>query len=145
MPQGGNFGGASIPDVIVGGKELMAGSATTYVDYTCTQAISTGNSATYEYTTDPGTGGLNITIAVGSAGALGPEMVIVPQQVLATTNVAFLCYSCDCDQAMSGTTALGDTGYGGSLTGGTKSKTWQRNTLPPSLAPVIIGGEGLNN
>jgi hypothetical protein len=56
MPQGGNFGGSSLPDTIVGGAELLAGKLTTFSSYTCTQAIATANTASYTYSLDQGIG-----------------------------------------------------------------------------------------
>ena len=147
MPQGGNFGGASIPDVLVGGNELLNGSGTTYKDYTCKQAISTGSSANYTYTSEQ-TGGLPVTITLGNAGTVGPEMVIVPQQVLTVSNVAFLCYSFDCDQPMTGTTAFDDTVYGYIVTATTVTQAGATATnINPNtaFAPTIIGCGGLNN
>jgi len=152
MPQGGNFGGSSLPDVVVGGKELYAGRLTTYSGYTCTQAIATADTASYTYALDYGaagsTGALSVTINVADGGdkqngQLGPEMVIVPARLGASpTAVAFLCYSCDCNDPMTGTTAFQNTGYGGALTGGTK--TWAANS-GNGFVPTIIGGNGLNN
>jgi hypothetical protein len=43
---------------------------------------------------------------------------------------------------MTGTTAFQNTGYGGALSGGTK--TWAANTGNAFVA-TIIGGSGLNN
>jgi hypothetical protein len=153
MPQGGNFGGGSLPDVVVGGLELYAGRLTTYSGYTCTQAIATADTASYTYALDYGaagsTGALSVTINVADAGTnqngqLGPEMVIVPARLgAAPTAVAFLCYSCDCNDPMTGTTAFRTTGYGVGMTGGTGTATWKNPSS--SFAPTIIGGGGLNN
>jgi hypothetical protein len=150
MPQGGNFGGGSLPDTIVGGAELLAGKLTTFSSYTCTQAIATADTASYTYSLDQGIG-KNDTItatinvadnSVSKKGNLGPEMVINPRNVVAVTAVAFLCYDCNCNAPMTGTTAFQNTGYGGALSGGTK--TWAANS-GNAFVSTIIGGSGLNN
>ena len=145
MPQGGNFGGGSLPDVIVGGAELVAGKTTTYKDYSCVQGISTGATALFNYTTVTGE---PLVVTVGGAGTKSLEMVITPQQVISQTNMAFLCYSCDCDQPMTGTTAFDKTGYGFITTATTVTQVGATATLlnpNTAFATTIIGGEGLNN
>ena len=149
MPQGGNFGGSSLPDTIVGGAELLAGKLTTFSSYTCTQAIATADTASYTYSLDQGIGkndtiAATINVADGGTnqnGQLGPKMIINPRNLVSVTAVAFLCYDCNCNAPMTGTTAFQNTGYGGALTGGT---TWAA-TAGNAFIPTIIGGSGLNN
>jgi hypothetical protein len=133
------------------GAELLAGKLTTFSSYTCTQAIATADTASYTYSLDQGIG-KNDTIAatinvadnsVSKKGNLGPEMVINPRNVVAVTAVAFLCYDCNCNAPMTGTTAFRTTGYGVGMTGGTGTATWKNPSS--SFAPTVIGGGGLNN
>tara|TARA_R110002020_G_scaffold121301_1_gene275806 strand:- start:4730 stop:5149 length:420 start_codon:yes stop_codon:yes gene_type:complete len=139
MPQGGNFGAGSLPDVVIGGDILYVGRTTTYKDYTCTKFAATADTASFAYTT---VGGVAATFNFASKGDTF-DMQIDPQQLTANpVDGVFLCYSCDCNEPMTGTTAFDQTGYGGSLTGGTA--TWATNNGSP-FAPVIIGGGGLNN
>ena len=129
MPQGGNFGGSSLPDTIVGGAELLAGKLTTFSSYTCTQAIATADTASYTYSLDQGIG-KNDTIAatinvadnsVSKKGNLGPEMIINP--TTATTGKFTKV-------TISGSTSeINDVPY----------------RAPSAFAPTIIGGSGLNN
>ena len=69
MPQGGNFGGNSIPDTVIGTDFLFAARATTYKDYTCTKYVATATSATVSYTTAAGGAAVNFVLA-----AIGDSM-----------------------------------------------------------------------
>ena len=140
MPQGGNFGGASIPDTVVGVDILYAERATTYKDYTCTKIVATGDGATFLYNT---TGGVAVTFDLNLGGD-SLDLQVNPAQMAGAGNgkAVALCYPCDCDQPMTGTTAFDKTGYGYILTGGTASSEPNPNT---AFASTIIGGGGLNN
>ena len=138
MPQGGTF--PNIPDMPVGGSDLLANKATTYKDYTCTKVVATGTTKTFAYI--PRAGVAAVTITVGTAVGDSLDFFVSPAQLTAANDIMFLCNSCDCDQPMTGTTAFDKTGYGGILTGGTK--TWETNANT-AFAPTIIGGSGLNN
>jgi hypothetical protein len=138
MPQGGSF--PNIPDMPVGGSDLFANKATTYKDYICSSVQATGDTKTFTYI--PRAGVAAMTITVGAAIGDKLDMIINPAQLMSANDVMFLCSSCDCDQPMTGTTAFDKTGYGGILTGGTK--TWEVNANT-AFAPTIIGGSGLNN
>jgi hypothetical protein len=140
MPQGGNFGAGSLPDVVIGGDILFVGRTSTYKDYTCTKFLATADTATFGY---QAVGGAAATIALKTQGD-SFDMQIDPQQITALpVDGVFLCYSCDCDQPMTGTTAYQDTGYGVSMTGGTGSATYKNPNT--AFAATIIGGGGLNN
>ena len=153
MPQGGNFGGGSLPDTIVGGEELLAGKLTTFSSYTCTQAIATAATASYIYSLDQGIGNTDTIAAtinvadnsVTKSGSLGPKMVINPRNLVAVTAVAFLCYDCNCNAPMTGTTAFYDSGYGWVTTGSTANINDVGLRASSAFAPTIIGGSGLNN
>jgi hypothetical protein len=140
MPQGGNFGGASIPDTVIGLDLLYVGRTTTYKDYTCTKIVATADTATWTYSSPTG---VAVSFDLTSAGD-SLDFMLDPKQMTTKGNgkAVALCYSCDCNEPMTGTTAFDQTGYGGSLTGGTA--TWATNNGSP-FAPVIIGGGGLNN
>ena len=153
MPQGGNFGGSSLPDTIVGGAELLAGKLTTFSSYTCTQAIATADTASYTYSLDQGIGKNNTIAAtinvadnsVSKKGNLGPEMIINPRNLVGVTAVAFLCYDCNCNAPMTGTTGFYDSGYGLIMSGSTSEINDVPYRAPSAFAPTIIGGGGLNN
>jgi len=138
MPQGGSF--PNIPDMPVGGSDLLANKATTYKDYTCTKVVATGDTKTFDYI--PRAGVSSIRITVGTAVGDSLDILVNPSQLTGANDVMFLCNSCDCDQPMTGTTAFDKTGYGGIITGGTQ--TWEVNPNT-AFAPTIIGGDGLNN
>jgi hypothetical protein len=141
MPQGGNFGGASIPDTIIGIDLLYVGRTTTYKDYTCTKIVATADTATFVYSSPTG---VAVTFDLTNAGD-SLDFMLDPKQMTAKGNgkAVALCYSCDCDQPMTGTTAYQDTGYGVSMTGGTSSATYKNPNT--AFAATIIGGGGLNN
>ena len=138
MPQGAGF--PTIPSEPVGGSDLVANKATTYKDYTCPKVQATGDTKTFAYI--PRAGVAAITITVGTAVGDSIDFLVHPAQLTAAADVMFLCTPCECDQPMTGTTAFDKTGYGGILTGGTK--TWEANANT-AFAPTIIGGSGLNN
>tara|TARA_R110000744_G_C19093639_1_gene532749 strand:+ start:77 stop:499 length:423 start_codon:yes stop_codon:yes gene_type:complete len=139
MPQGGNFGAGSIPDTVIGTDFLFHGRTTTFKDYTCTKYRATATTATISYRTAAGGAAVNFVLA-----AVGDEMEFQfqPSQLTAADGKGvFLCYPCDCDDPMTGTTKMSDSGYGYILTGGTAAAIINPNT---AFAPTIIGGGGLN-
>ena len=142
MPQGGNFGGASIPDTVVGVDILYAGRATTYKDYTCTKIVSTAATATFVYNSPDG---VAVTFTIATLGE-SMDFQVDPAQIAGAGNgkAVALCYPCDCDQPMTGTTAYDKTGYGSLATGGTALAIGLLNPNT-AFAPTIIGGDGLNN
>ena len=140
MPQGGNFGANSIPDTVIGTDFLFAGRTTTYKDYTCTKYVATATTATISYRTVAGGASANFVLA-----AIGDSMEFqfVPSQLTEVDGKGvFLCYPCDCDDPMTGTTKMSDTGYGYILTGSTTHATPNVNT---AFGTTIIGSGGLNS
>ena len=139
MPQGGNFGGSSIPDTIIGIDLLYAGRLTTYSAYTCTKIVATADTATFVYSSPSG---VAVTFDLSSAGdSLDFQLDTAQMTGAGNGKAVALCYDCKCNSPMTGTTAFQNTGYGGALTGGT---TWAANS-GNAFIPTIIGGSGLNN
>ena len=141
MPQGGSF--PNIPDMPVGGSDLLANKATTYKNYTCTKVVATGDTKTFDYI--PRAGVVAITITVGTQVGDSLEFVINPSQLTRANDVMFFCNSCDCDQPMTGTTEFYDTGYGYINSGATTVGNQGLRNPNTAFAPTIIGGNGLNN
>ena len=143
MPQGGNFGGASIPDTVIGVDLLFAGRATTYKDYTCTKIVATADTATFVYSSPSG---VAVTFDITNAGD-SLDFQVDPAQMTAAGNgkAVALCYKCDCNDPMTGTTAFDKTGYGYITTGATTVGNQGLRNPNTAFAPTIIGGNGLNN
>ena len=130
MPQGGNFGGASIPDTVVGLDILFAERLTTYKDYSCTQIVATASSATFKYQT---AGGVAVTFSLPAAGDT-LDLIVDPKLMSATgSNGVALCYKCNCYGPMTGST-VPFVISGDSIA-----------QAQGAFAPTIIGGGGLNN
>jgi hypothetical protein len=82
--------------------------------------------------------------SVSKKGNLGPEMIINPRNLVGVTAVAFLCYDCNCNAPMTGSTSMYDSGYGWINSGGTVVNNVAYRA-PSAFAPTIIGGGGVNN
>ena len=140
MPQGGNFGGNSLPTTPIGGELLFNGRLTTYSNWVCSKIVATAATAnfTYEGTVYP--------VNTSAAGNSSIDMLITPSKLSAVpTGVWFVCNECDCDDPMTGTTAFYDSGYGYITTGSTSEINDVPYRAPSAFAPTIIGGSGLNN